>query len=87
LEDLLAGGNTATESWNGTSWTTVNSMNTARRAMAGFGTNSSLHQVDLHSSFIQLLQNYGMVHLGLLILIVLQQLEEILVVQELNLLD
>ena len=38
-----AGGNTtaatsATESWNGTSWTTINSLNTARSGLAGAGT-------------------------------------------------
>ena len=40
--DPPAGGNrTSTESWNGTSWTTVNSMNTARQQMGQAGTQTA----------------------------------------------
>jgi hypothetical protein len=31
----------ATESWNGSAWTTVNSLNTARQALAGAGTQTA----------------------------------------------
>ena len=34
---------TATESWNGTSWTTVNSMNTARSNLTGGGTQTAAY--------------------------------------------
>jgi hypothetical protein len=30
-----------TETWNGTNWTEVNNMNTARSRVGGFGTNTS----------------------------------------------
>ena len=36
-----ASAKTATESWNGSTWTSVNSMGTARYSLAGFGTQTS----------------------------------------------
>ena len=42
MEDLLI---TLTESWNGSSWTEVNDLNTARASGSGFGTKYSIFSV------------------------------------------
>jgi hypothetical protein len=39
------GNRVATESWNGTSWTSVNSMNTGREALGGVGISNSSFRI------------------------------------------
>jgi hypothetical protein len=52
-----------TESWNGTSWTEVNDLNTARWNLAGAGINTSALAFGgiTFPPIIQLKQNLGMV--------------------------
>ena len=59
------------ESWNGSAWTEVNDLNTAKNAMGGFGTSTNAVAAGGIASpgVTAGVLTYGVVHLGLQVMI------------------